>query len=117
MYALLDRLSPRSSLRAGTVWLVIALAASFAVAASLLAGRAAREIVVQQHVRRLLVETEKLAANVAQSVDAHLDALRSTQAYSQRGERKGRGRIQPATRLASWRRGSPGDGRTRISSV
>ena len=73
----LKALSPRSSLTAGTVWLVIALAASFAAAASLLAGRVAREIVVQQHVRRLALETDQLGSDLGQAVAARVGALRA----------------------------------------
>jgi signal transduction histidine kinase len=73
----LKALSPRSSLTAGTVWLVIALAASFAAAASLLAGRVAREIVVQQHVRRLALETDQLGSDLGQAVAARSGALRA----------------------------------------
>jgi signal transduction histidine kinase len=74
---LISKLSPRSSLTAGAVWLVIALAASFAVAASLLAGRVAREIVVQQHVRRLALETDQLGSDLGQAVAARIGAVRA----------------------------------------
>lgn len=70
-------LGPRSSLTAGAVWLVIALAASFAVAASLLAGRVAREIVVQQHMRRLALETDQLGSDLGQAVAARIGAVRA----------------------------------------
>jgi signal transduction histidine kinase len=75
--ALLRNMDPRRSLVAGIIWLMIALAASFAVAASIWAGRVAREIVVQQHVRRLAVETDQLASDLGQAVSARLDALRA----------------------------------------
>jgi signal transduction histidine kinase len=75
--ALLRDADPRRSLVAGIIWLVIALAASFAIAASIWAGRVAREIVVQQHVRRLALETDQLASDVGQALSARLDALRS----------------------------------------
>jgi signal transduction histidine kinase len=86
MHALLKNLSPRSSLTAGTVWLVVALAASFAAAASLLAGRVAREIVVQQHVRRLALETDQLGSDLGQAVAARLGALRALGALPPGGE-------------------------------
>src|ERR1700722_13943140 len=79
-FSRLRRLDPRHSLALRIIWLMIGLTAAFALAASLWVGGLAREIVVQQHVRRLLVETDKLAANVAQAVNSHLDALRITQA-------------------------------------
>src|SRR6266851_13720 len=75
--AQLRNLDPRRSLVAGIIWLMIALAASFAVAASIWAGRVAREIVVQQHVRRLALETDQLASDLGQAVNARLDALRA----------------------------------------
>jgi hypothetical protein len=62
---------------AGLIWLVIALALSFAGAASLWAGRVAREIVVQQHVRRLLLETDQLGSDLGQAVSARLAAART----------------------------------------
>jgi signal transduction histidine kinase len=77
LIALLRNMDPRSSLVAGIIWLVIALAASFAIAASLWAGRVAREIVVQQHVRRLALETDQLASDLGQAVSSRLDALRA----------------------------------------
>lgn len=75
--ARLRNMDPRRSLVAGIIWLVVALAASFAVAASFWAGRAAREIVVQQHVRRLALETDQLASDLGQAVSARLGALRA----------------------------------------
>jgi signal transduction histidine kinase len=73
----LRKMDPRRSLVAGIIWLMIALAASFAVAASIWAGRVAREIVVQQHVRRLALETDQLASDLGQALNARLDALRA----------------------------------------
>jgi signal transduction histidine kinase len=73
----LRKLDPRRSLVAGIIWLMIALAASFAVAASIWAGRVARQIVVQQHVRRLALETDQLASDLGQALHARLDALRA----------------------------------------
>jgi signal transduction histidine kinase len=73
----LQKLDPRHSLVAGIIWLMVALAASFAIAASVWAGNVAREIVVQQHVRRLALETEQLASDLGQAVAARIEALRS----------------------------------------
>jgi signal transduction histidine kinase len=70
-------IDPRRSLVAGLIWLVVALALSFACAASLWAGRVAREIVVQQHVRRLLLETDQLASDLGQAVSARMAAART----------------------------------------
>ena len=74
---MLQDLDPRHSLVAGIIWLMVALAASFAVAASVWAGSVAREIVVQQHVRRLALETQQLASDLGQAVTARIEALRS----------------------------------------
>jgi signal transduction histidine kinase len=72
-------MDPRQSLIAGIIWLVVALAASFAVAASLWAGSVAREIVVQQHVRRLALETDQFASDVGQAIGARLSAIRAAE--------------------------------------
>jgi signal transduction histidine kinase len=70
-------IDPRSSLMAGVIWLVIGLALSFACAASLWAGGVARQIVVQQHVRRLLLETDQLGSDLGQAVSARMAAART----------------------------------------
>lgn len=77
LIAMLRDMDPRRSLVARIIWLMIALAASFAIAASIWAGRVAREIVLQQHVRRLALETDQLASDLGQAVSARLDALRA----------------------------------------
>ena len=77
-----QRVDPRRSLVAGLIWLVIALAASFALAASLWVGRVAREIVVQQHVRRLVLETDQVASDLGQAVGARLTAIRAAEQSS-----------------------------------
>jgi signal transduction histidine kinase len=77
LIALLRDMDPRRSLVARIIWLMIALAASFAIAASIWAGRVAREIVLQQHVRRLALETDQLASDLGQAASARLDALRA----------------------------------------
>jgi signal transduction histidine kinase len=74
---MLQTLDPRRSLVAGIIWLMVALAASFAIAASVWAGSVAREIVVQQHVRRLALETQQLASDLGQAVTARIEAVRS----------------------------------------
>ena len=74
----LEELDPRHSLVAGIIWLMVALAASFAIAASVWAGSVAREIVVQQHARRSALETDQLASDLGQAVSARLAAIRAT---------------------------------------
>jgi signal transduction histidine kinase len=70
-------IDPRHSLVAGIIWLVVALATSFAIAASVWAGNVAREIVVQQHVRRLALETDQLASDLSQAASMRLEAIRA----------------------------------------
>jgi signal transduction histidine kinase len=77
MASLLEEMDPRRSLMAATIWLVMGLAVSFAVAASYWAGSVAQEIVVQQHMRRLALETDQLASDLGQAVAARLDAVRA----------------------------------------
>ena len=71
----LSRIDPRRSLMAGTVWLIVALAASFSIAASLWVGSIARNDIVQQHMRRLALETDQLGTDLSQAVASRLDAL------------------------------------------
>ncbi len=80
--AVLQDLDPRHSLAAGIIWLMVALAASFAIAASVWAGSVAREIVVQQHERRLSLETQQLASDLGQAVRARIQAVRSAGALA-----------------------------------
>jgi len=83
---LLRDLDPRHSLVAGVIWLVVALAASFAIAASLWAGRVAREIVVQQHVRRLVLETDQLASDLGEAASTRLEAIRAAKDWGSPAE-------------------------------
>jgi signal transduction histidine kinase len=76
-HTLMNTLDPRHSLVAGIIWLMIALAASFAITASLWAGGVAREIVLQQHARRLALETDQLGSDLEQAVQARLLAVRA----------------------------------------
>jgi signal transduction histidine kinase len=75
---LLTDMDPRRSLVAAIIWLVIGLAASFAVAASLWVGGVARDIVVQQHIRRLTLETDQLSSDLGQAITARVEALRAS---------------------------------------
>jgi len=83
---LLRELDPRHSLVAGVIWLVVALAASFAIAASVWAGRVAREIVVQQHVRRLVLETDQLASDLGEAASTRLEAIRAAKDWGSPAE-------------------------------
>jgi signal transduction histidine kinase len=75
--AVAQNMDPRRSLVGGLIWLVVALAASFAFAASWWVGRVARQIVVQQHVRRLVLETDQLGSDLSQAVSTRLAAVRA----------------------------------------
>lgn len=79
---MLRDLDPRRSLVGGIIWLMVALAASFAIAASVWAGSVARDIVVQQHVRRLSLETQQLASDLGQAISARIEAVRSSGALA-----------------------------------
>jgi signal transduction histidine kinase len=74
----LRRADPRRSLGAGAVWLIIALAATFSISAAAWVGSIARKNVLEQHVRRLLLETDQLSSDLGQAVAARLDALNAT---------------------------------------
>src|SRR5580658_6470913 len=73
--SVLSKVDPRRSLMAGTVWLIVALAASFSIAASLWVGSIARNDIVQQHMRRLALETDQLGTDLSQAVASRLDAV------------------------------------------
>jgi signal transduction histidine kinase len=68
-------LDPRRSLVAGTIWMIVGLAAAFSISASIWVGGLARQIVSQQHVRRLGLEAHALAETVARAVDARQGAI------------------------------------------
>jgi len=76
--AVLRAVDPRHSLMAGTVWLVIALAASFSIVGSIWVGRLARDNIVQQHARRLSVETDQLGSDLGQAVASRVGAVRAS---------------------------------------
>jgi signal transduction histidine kinase len=71
----LSRIDPRRSLMAGTVWLIVALAASFSIAASLWVGSIARNDILQQHMRRLALETDQLGTDLSQALASRLAAV------------------------------------------
>jgi signal transduction histidine kinase len=75
---LLSVIDPRRSLVTGAVWLIIALAISFSIAAAIWVGAIARQNLLEQHVRRLALETDQLSSDVGQAIDARLAAVRAT---------------------------------------
>src|SRR5271156_2475947 len=78
----LASIDPRRSLAASAMWLIIGLAAAFSVAAAGWVGSIARENVLQQHIRRLSLETDQLSSEVAQALTARLDAVRAAGSLS-----------------------------------
>jgi signal transduction histidine kinase len=70
-------IDPRRSLATGAVWLIIALAITFSIAAAISVGAIARKNLLEQHVRRLSLETDQLSSDVGQAIDARLAAVRS----------------------------------------
>ena len=64
------------------MWLIIGLAVSFSIAASVWVGSIARTNVLEQHVRRLLLETDQLSTDLGQALAERLDAVRSARAMA-----------------------------------
>lgn len=69
-------LDPRRSISVATMWLIIALAVTFSSAAAIWVGCIARSNVLEQHVRRLSLETDQLSSELGQALAARLDAVR-----------------------------------------
>ncbi len=74
MFWLID---PRRSLVTGATWLIIALAITFSIAAAVWVGAIARRNVLEQHVRRLSLETDQLSSDVGQALAERLAAIRA----------------------------------------
>ncbi|HEY0748537.1 MAG TPA: histidine kinase [Steroidobacteraceae bacterium] len=72
-------LDPRRSLAAGVMWLIIALAFTFSIAAAAWVGRIARQHVVEQHIRRLALETDLLASELDEALASRLAAVRAAE--------------------------------------
>lgn len=70
-------IDPRRSLAAGAMWLIIALAATFSIAAAVWVGSIARRDIFEQHVRRLSLETDQLSSELGQAVAARQGAVRA----------------------------------------
>jgi signal transduction histidine kinase len=69
-------------LGAAAVWLIVALAFSFSIAAAIWVGSIARRNVLEQHVRRLSLETDQLSTQLSQALAVRLDAVRSARAMA-----------------------------------
>ena len=74
---LLGTMDPRRSLVAGAMWLIVGLAATFSIAAAVWVGSIARANVLEQHVRRLSLETDQMSSDLGQALTARLDAIRA----------------------------------------
>ena len=70
-------INPRRSLAAAAMWLIIALAITFSIAAAVWVGSIARANVVEQHVRRLALETDQLSSDFGQALASRLGAIRA----------------------------------------
>jgi signal transduction histidine kinase len=73
----LSSLDPKRSLVASAMWLIICLTATFSIAAAVWVGKIARENVLQQHIRRLSLETDQLSTDLGQALSARIDAVRA----------------------------------------
>src|SRR5580700_966754 len=73
----LRNIDPRRSLVASAMWLIVALAVTFSIAAAVWVGSIARVNVLQQHIRRLALETDQLSSDLGQALSARLDAVRA----------------------------------------
>ena len=72
---MLRAIDPRRSLVAGAMILIVALAVACSIGAALWVGGIARENVVEQHVRRLSLETDQLSSDLGQAMAARLGAV------------------------------------------
>jgi signal transduction histidine kinase len=59
------------------MWLIIALAVTFSTAAALWVGKVARKEVIEQHFRRLSLETDQLSSDLGQALASRLGAVRA----------------------------------------
>jgi signal transduction histidine kinase len=83
-------IDPRRSLVAGAMGLIIALTMTFSIVAAVWVGGIARENVLEQHVRRLSLETDQLSSDLGQTLASHLGAVRSAGAILSAAELPGR---------------------------
>jgi signal transduction histidine kinase len=65
------------------MWLIIALACSFSMAAAIWVGSIARKNLLEQHIRRLALETDQLSTDLSQALATRLDAVRRAATTSQ----------------------------------
>ena len=94
---LLSVIDPRRSLVTSAVWLIIALVATFSIAAAVWVGSIARQNVLEQHVRRLSLETDQLSSDVGQALAARLAAIHAAT----------RTPTRPSAKPSFWPRATP----------
>jgi signal transduction histidine kinase len=87
--------NPRRSQAAGVLWLIVGLSITFSIAAAVWVGGIARDNVVEQHARRLALETDQLSSDLSQAIAARLGAIRGAE-----GTLAVSGAADPAHRLA-----------------
>ena len=75
--AILVGVDPRRSLGGAAMWLILALAVTFSIAAAVWVGDIARQNVLEQHVRRLSLETDQLSSDLGQALTVRLEAVRA----------------------------------------
>jgi signal transduction histidine kinase len=83
--AALAGVDPRRSFGAAAMWLIVVLAVTFSIAAAVWVGGIARQNVLEQHVRRLSLETDQLSSDLGQALTARLDAVRAAAAMAKAG--------------------------------
>ena len=79
-------IDPRYSLAARLMWLIIGLAFTFSIAAAVWVGSIARANVLEQHLRRLALETDQLSSDLGQALGARLGAVRTAGAQLRAAE-------------------------------
>jgi signal transduction histidine kinase len=84
--ALLQRIDPRRSLIAGAIYLVCVLGIAFSTAAAIWVGGIARENVLEQHVRRLSLETDQLSSDLSEALAARIGAMNTARILLGRNE-------------------------------
>jgi signal transduction histidine kinase len=87
LQALFRRIDPRRSLIAGAIHLICLLAIAFSTAAAIWVGGIARENVLEQHVRRLSLETDQLSSDLSEAIAARVGALNTARILLGRSDR------------------------------
>ena len=75
LQAILRRIDPRRSLIARAIYLICVLGIAFSTAAAIWVGGIARENVLEQHVRRLSLETDQMSSDLSEALAARIGAV------------------------------------------